>query len=405
MGSGGIPIRFRRTETDIPVDGGHVGEPMINMVDNSLGVFVGTGNFGGMVWYPGIDPATGSLVLKKGQKITGKDSNGDTTIELDFSSPDQLDITHTPTNTTLATFSSAGSVINAPNITQVPGAYFNVMTHPGFIRNLFEGALLNTINQPPGFIGPNTYVYKAAGAVGDLDISYDENGPPLQINGFEVTGALKVIVSNGPTNGAGIRTWLFDTASNINLIGYISIYADVGKTVVVRMGNPVIGYNTETVIGNGSWQRVGVEVPDHGSNQTWSQTYTPVAFDIFDEADDGTYWIAEPTMQSSDVSASEIYQRRSVGLRLAEASRYYWTPHFFNMLDAEPLYVNLPHAIPFYDGINTQYDVDVLITDTPTVVSNKTGIGFEIRAVNVNFNSRWRIRPRICVRGDISDVT
>lgn len=398
MGTGGVPIRIRRTLSDSP-NSPSLGEPFLNLVDNSLGIFNGTD----MCWYPGIDPVTRSMVLKSGQSLTGKDSNGDTNISLDFNTPDQLTVTHKPTDTVLAEISSSGSSFYNLNVTQIPGGYYNRMTHPGFIPELFKDTDSNTVDFAGQFIGPNTYMWKKTGAAGNMRAEYSED-KPATIAGHEIPGSLKVTATNGPNTASGIRCWIFNSYTYESCTIRFSALIPDGVTVEARCGSRIIGYNSVSITGTGDWQRVEIGVPNHTADKRWTATNDPLSVDLCHNLPNGEFYYTEPTLQLDAVSQSELYQYRGLGARLADAARYYWTPHFINMVEEEITYVNLPHRIPAYDGINTEYEVAVNITDTPVSIANKTAEGFSASALGT-FSGFWRFKPVIALRGSLADIS
>ena len=64
--TGGIPIRFRRTVNDVPVDPAPIGTAFWHMLDYKLGIQSELG----MCWYPGVDTKKKLFVLNQEQRLT-----------------------------------------------------------------------------------------------------------------------------------------------------------------------------------------------------------------------------------------------------------------------------------------------------------------------------------------------
>ncbi len=270
--SGGIPIRFRRTQLDTPVDTPSLGEPLIHLPDSKLGFYDGTT----MLWYPGLEIITNRMVMNAGQKLTGKDSAGDANIDISFDTPDALEIIYRPTNTVLAKFSTTGATFNTLAASQqMPGGSLNRGSHPGFIPQFFSTTAMSTATKT-GWFGPNTYLWKKGGAVGDLSIKYEyKTGSGAITHEVVDTYTLRVDASGGPTNGVGVRTWLFDPSlgyitpgQNKNKV-FISIVGTAGQSCQIRVGRAG-SYTSVAVTGTDNWQRVAIDIPAHAQSTSFT---------------------------------------------------------------------------------------------------------------------------------------
>jgi hypothetical protein len=405
MGSQGIPIRIRRTNTNVPLGNKYIGEMFLHYTDKKFGIYDGTN----MLWYPTIDPITNKLVLGVGQKLSGKDSNSDSNIDIDFNQPNAVRIIHRPTNTQLAEFSSVGSSFaNLVSSVQNPGGYYNKFTHPGFTRSHFSTVTQSTSIKQHTWLGPNTLMWKKLGATGNIICNQSGlAGMGTVTHPASEDYCLKIDASSGPTNGVGVRGWIFEAATHTSLIGvlrcYLTFNGPIGQTIQMRVGRSGV-YVSKTVTGTGNPSREFIDVPSHSVGRFGLDTDEPYAWDFAYNPSGGVWHINEPTIQPVDVSASELYQFTSIQTRNAIASMYYWTPHFFAMKNSEIEYVTLPIPVPIYNTSAARYDVDIIQTDNPVAISNSQREGFEITPIGL-VTGNWKTKVRVAYRGSLTDIS
>lgn len=408
--SGGVPIRIRRTLTDTPVTPvvPLVGQPFLHSGENKFGVFDGTN----MLWYPQVDPVANRLIMNKNQSISGRDSNGDANVEISFDTPNALEIIHVPSSTVLARFDTTGASFN--NLianTPIPGGTLNRFIHPGFIPQLFSSTAKTLSASGGSWLGANTYLWRKGVSSGTMSVSraYTPGAGSITHEASE-TFCLKAEVTSN-CSGQGIRMWVLDpylgytndNTKNSNKF-FISVYGPAGKTSLIRLGRAGL-YTTVTVTGTGSWQRIGVTIPQHsqttsyimgGSNEPW-------AVDVLVDAEVGNWFIQEPTVQCIDQLTDEIYQYRTLSDRLAAATVCWYAPAGFNVTATNPLYVNLPVPLPILNDPYFTYDVvTVSSTHTPTI-ANKSERGFTVATSTMNTDF-WAFVPVVAVRGPLTDI-
>lgn len=404
MGTQGIPIRIRRTSKDTP-NNPYLGEPYLHMGDFKFGVYSGTN----MLWYPGIDPINGNMILNQGQVLTGQDSAGNSTVGLSFDEPGKLRVIDMATNAQIAEFGQDSSTFaNLTNTTMGAGGYFDIMNHPGFIPLMFSSTVSDTAVTSRAWLGPMTMLWKKSGAVGDLQVGYefltgagDLTHPSTDAN------TLKITCTNGACNGLGVRTWYYDTHSyssnNRECVSYVTVWGTAGETMSIRLGRNG-SYSTTTVTGTGSWQRVSVSNPNILTSSIL--TYDLISLDVCYNPSGGEWYVHEPKTYSAAVNPTETFQYTSMHTRIHQASLNYWTPHYFPMLDGEPYYVTIPNQ-PFYynssDTLYAHYDVDILEADNPCTISNKSTTGFTITPTGTP-SGTWKVKIRYAARGGAIDI-
>lgn len=407
--SGGIPIRIRRTLSDTPSTPTIplVGQPYLNTKDNKFGVYDGTN----MLWYPGIDPLGNRMIMNQHQRITGKDSSGNATVEISFDNPNKLEIIHKPSGTVLARFDQTGASFN--NLTaaaSLPGGTLNRMTHPGFLPQFFSATAQSLSSQGGVWLGPNTYLWRSSGAAGSMSVGYGiKEGAGDTTHEMSDSLSLKATVTADAT-GQGIRMWLFDPFLGYNNAGknvnrfFLSIYGPAGKTSKMRIGRDG-NYTEITITGTGDWERVSLDVPSHVQSSSYlrSGTDSPFAVDVLKDAQSGDWYVHEPTLQCIDAYTAEVYQYRTLTERIASAMSVWYTPAGFTIYGNQPCFVNLPIPMAYYNDPHVTYDVTtVSATHTPTV-SSKTANGFTVTTATTT-SDMWSYIPKVALRGSIADL-
>ena len=403
MGSGGIPIRIRRTVTDT-VEAPSLGEMFLQTTHNKTGVYNGTK----MLWSPGIDPLTGDLVLNQGQALRGRDSSNALSGSIDFDTPGEITF-RDETGVSMGNIGVGGASFNDVLSSPLPGGYYNKMTHPGFIPDDHATRGVDTATSAD-WIGCSTYVWKKSGAVGDIVVTYE----PESGNGLPGADSfvMKVVVTNDvATNGLGVRCWMFEGNLTTALYGnhrmFVSCKGDVGETSIVRVGNAVVGYSTLTVTGTGNWERVSVDLPTISSADDFSASLIPIAIDVCYNPTGGSWFFAEPTCQADTVSAvEELYQSRSLAQRLLESSMYRHQPHSISMDGPNDNYINLSYPLYAVGTTSDQvtYDVYEISTEYPVTISTKNRFGYTLSAVAAPIGTRWRYRAAALYRGSLDEL-
>ena len=405
MGSQGIPIRIRRTNSNVPLGNKYLGEMFLHYTDKKFGVYDGTN----MLWYPTIDPITNRLILDKGQKLSGKDSSLLSTIDIDFNQPNAVRIIHRPTNTQLAEFSSVGSSFsNLIGSVQNPGGYYNKFTHPGFIRSHFSTLSQSTSTKQHTWLGPNTLMWKKLGATGNISCKQSQVlgiGSVTHIASEDY--CLEIDATSGATNGVGVRGWIFEAATTTTLMGvlrcYLTFKGPIGQTIQMRVGRSGV-YISKIIIGTGNPTREFIDVPSHSTGRFGIDSDEPYAWDFAYNPSGGVWNISEPTIQPVDISPSELYQFSSIQTRNSIASMYYWTPYYFEMKNSEVEYVTLPMPVPVYNNAAARYDVEIIQTDNPVAISNAQREGFEITPIGL-VTGNWKTKVRVAYRGSLTDIS
>ncbi|QIG74757.1 hypothetical protein EVC12_122 [Rhizobium phage RHph_I42] len=408
--TGGIPIRPRRTKNDVPldpIDQRHIGMLYWHMLDYKLGIW----NDGGMCWYPGIDSVKKLFVLNADQRLTGQDSNGDINpIAISFNLPGTMQIVNTTTDEVLMSASALGVTLADPLVEEVlPGGSLQRTSHPGFLPSLFPSTA-KVSDDGASFVGPNTYLWKKAGATGKASVryAYKEGGGQITHPSAEsYTLEFKV---DQALNGIGLRSWLFepslayDGSINKNKV-FVSIWGPSGTSNKLRIGRNG-SYQVLTVLGNNNWTRVALDVPVHDITDSYAYNpdAEPFAVDWFFETTGGTWYISEPTVQCVDVLASEIYQFRTLAERMALADAYYWTPptQFFDANNKRAF--ALPTQLPI---VSTKATYDIVFTTQENVVTvtEKDQRGFVLNTEEDLVTGQWAAKFLVGYRGPLTDIT
>ena len=404
MAQGGIPIRVRRTNLDVPADTPSLGELFFHTTDSKLGVYDGSD----VVWYPGI--MGDYSILGQGQKLTGKDSTDATTIELNFDTPGSLQIIHTPSSQVLADFSQSGVTLHNPNVAQTqPGGHYNLMTHPGFLSSLFPTTSVSTADGLP-WIGPNTYLWAATGSTGDLS-AVSEYMAGLGSLGFDFAEANTLKLScTVDTNGVGLRSWVFETGLHQDHLStytyYQSVFGPVGQTMQIRIGKGG-SYTSVTVTGTGAWQRVAVPFPTHTISEDFGNgsSVEPYAIDMCYNPQAGDWYIAEPNLQSDEISSTEIIQDVTMFQRLAIANRIYKQTNGVNMYGTDNYYHTFSNPFPKYDATACPYDVVYTSSPYALTLSNQTNTGLTMATVDGTASGFWTFAPTFALRGALTDIS
>jgi hypothetical protein len=404
MGSQGIPIRIRRTNSETPLGNKYLGELFLHYSEKKFGVYDGTN----MLWYPTVDPITNSLILNKDQKLSGKDSTGQlSSLDLEFGN-NTLRVVHRPTNDILAEFSPAGSSFsNLVSSIQNPGGYYNRFTHPGFTPFHFDSIAQSTFTKQHTWLGPNTLMFKKFGATGNISCKQEKQASMgLVTHPATDDYCLQINATDGPTNGVGVRSWIFETATSTTQAGvlrcYLTFKGPSGQSVQMRVGRNGV-YSTKTIVGTGLPTREFIDMPTH-TDTFGIGSSEPFAWDLAYNPTGGIWHISEPTIQAVNISPSELYQYVSIQTRNAVASMYYWTPHFVGMKNNEVEYINLNQPVLLYDAAAAKYDVDIIQTDNPVTITNPQREGFEISPLG-SIVGNWKIKFKVAYRGSLTDVS
>lgn len=401
----GSPIRIRRIMVDTPTDPASVGEPFLHMGDNKFGIYNGTQ----MLWYPCVDPLKKMMLMNLGQKLSGKDSNGGSTVYIDFDTPNAITF-KSSAGTILAQFDSTGASFNNLSIGgPIGGGALNRFIHPGFIPNVFPTT--NTIRSGPGknWLGPNTLMWCQDDGVFSARQTYMA-GAGLLTHVASEMNTLTVTVTSRIVNG-GIRMWIFDpntgyyedSAKNKNRF-YISVKGEAGKEGYMRIGRNG-AYTVKAITGTGSWRREFIDVPTHTYLADFATGVgsAPYSIDVLWAAEVGIWGLAEPTMQCLDNFSEEIFQYKSLPDRLNSANMLWYEPVGYRMYGQEKEYINLPIPLPKYQEGLIDYTVDTVESTYPVLIENKTHKGFEVHAETPN-STYWKYQPRVIVHGQISDI-
>ena len=401
--AGGIPIRFRRTISDTPIDPIELGGALWHVEDNKLGIM---GQFG-MCWYPGIDTKRKLFVLNQDQRFTGRDELGETSnLAIDFSTHGQLRIIDTVTDAVLATFSEAGAVFANPIVENVVGGgSFSKGSHPGFVPNLFR-EVDTAIEQ--GFVGPNTYLWKKAEATGRVVVKPSYKPGSGDLTHFSAEAFTLSYNAMSPTDGIGLRSWFFepslayDGAPNNNKV-FFSIWGPQGKTNTIRIGRNG-AYSSITILGNNAWQRLAMDIPVHGiANSFAFAEIEPYAIDWFYNTTGGEWFLAEPTVQNVNTITNELYQYKSIAERMALADSYYWESSALYFEGERKKAINLPFALPALHSKAT-YDVATVLSEHTINVTEKSRKGFVVNTLDANPASQWTAKLRVGYRGPLDNL-
>ncbi len=404
--AGGIPIRFRRTVNDVPVDPAPIGTAFWHMLDYKLGIQSELG----MCWYPGVDTKKKLFVLNQGQRLTGKTSgNVKNDIAIDFSTNGQMRVIDTDTDQVLASFSEAGVVLANPVVSSVVGGgSLSKGSHPGFVPALFPATTFDS-DDYSGFIGPNSYLWKKSGNTGKLTtkIAYKAGGGAMTHLSAE-NYTLEVNVSEA-LNGIGLRSWFFEPSlaydgnANKNKV-FISVFGPSGQSNTIRVGRDG-SYTELTILGNGAWQRVGIEIPVHARTQSYlySSANEPFAIDFVYNTTGGIWYFSEPTVQHVDVITNELYQYKSLAERAAIADAYYWESPSIYMHGSNKKSIQLPSILPILHA-NAICDVVAVSSGQTLSVTEKTRNGFVLGTSDSSPASQWSAKVRMGYRGPLTDL-
>lgn len=404
--AGGIPIRFRRTVNDIPIDPAPIGTPFWHMLDYRLGIKTELG----MCWYPGIDSKRKLFVLNKDQRLTGRDSSGDkNTIAIDFSTTGQMNFVDLTTDTTLLSVTETGVIFDNPIVDEiVGGGSLSKGSHPGFVPSLFSSTPFDSTDYT-GFIGPNTYLWKTDTNSGSLEasISYKEGSGALTHFSAE-TYTLKVDVAS-QLSGIGLRTWFFEPSlsydgnSNKNKV-FISVFGPSGHANTLRIGRNG-SYETITILGNGTWQRIALEIPVHDRTQSYlySADYEPFALDFVYNTSGGVWYFSEPTVQNVDTVTNEMYQYKSLAERCAMADSYYWeTPNLYMEASRKKSLI-FPMVLPVIHD-NAICDVEAVTSTQVMNIAEASRNGIVVNTLDTNPSNEWVLKLRMGYRGPLTNL-
>lgn len=407
--TGGTPIRPRRTKNDVPLDTldlRHTGMLYWHEFDHKLGIW----NDIGMCWYPGIDSVKRLFVLNADQRLTGKDSNGDTNpIAISYNNPGSMQIINTATDEVLMSASSLGVTFADPLVEEVlPGGSLQRTSHPGFLPSLFSN-VAKVSDNGAAFVGPNTYLWKKADATGKASVRYAYKEGGGQITHPSAEGYTLEFKVDTALSGIGLRSWLFDPALaydgsiNKNKV-FVSIWGPAGTSNKLRIGRNGI-YQVLTVLGNNNWTRVALEIPTHdiADSYAYNANAEPYAVDWFFETTGGTWYISEPTVQCIDVQLSEVYQFRTLAERMALADAYYWTPptQFFEGNNKRSF--ALPTQLPIVSTKAT-YDLAFTTQERVVTVTEKDQRGFVLGTDDVAAIGQWSAKFSVGYRGPLTDI-
>lgn len=329
--SHGVPIRFRRTISDTPSDMVYVGQGFFHLHDNKLGIYNGSK----MCWYPGIDPLLKMMIMNKGQRLTGKTAAGiQSTIALEFTA-NSLRVINLLNEQVLASFNADGSAVfaNLQNTDILPAGNLSKTSHPGFLPQLFTDAY-NSASYT-GLVGPNTYLWKKAGGSGDIVVGYSYKeglGETVHMSAEQFT--YKATASAQLSN-VGLRTWFLDPTihqvhdavqtliTNSHKV-FFSYFGPAGVENTFRIGRDG-DYTTHTVLGDGKWHRISLDlpVPLHTETFAFSET-SPYSLDLmFNTSGPSDWYFGEINVQQTYYHPAEVIQYKSVAERCAIADSYY----------------------------------------------------------------------------------
>jgi TusA-related sulfurtransferase len=405
--AGGIPIRFRRTVNEQPVDPTPIGVGMWHMLDNKLGIMTENG----MCWYPGIDTKKKLMVLNQGQRLTGKTDAGATNnLVIDFATNGTIRIVNIDTDEVIATFSEAGVVLTDPVVEEVVGGgSLHKGSHPGFIPQLFSTTAKDSDNFQ-GFVGPNTYMWKkATGGLGRMQVrlsSEPGGGEMTHWSAEAFTLEVKVLTA---LQNAGLRSWFFEPAlandgfANKNK-HFISIKGPQGQGNTIRIGRAGV-YASTAVLGTGQWQRIALDIPVHSRTNSfvYNTDREPYAVDWFFNTTGGTWFISEPTVQEVETYVTELYQYKTLGERLALADAYFWKSPSLYMEAARKKSVVLPLSLPHLHD-NATYDVVAEGNLQAINVTEKNRRGFVLNTLDSNPAAQWSTKLTVGYRGPLTDI-
>lgn len=406
----GTPIRIRCTLNDTPIDSipPSTGEPFLHLGDNKFGIYNGSD----MLWYPCLDPLSKTMLMNMNQKLSGYDSNGNSTVYISFDTPNAITFLDS-IGTVLARFDATGaSFNNLSAINPVGGGSLNRLIHPGFIPGIFPstGQTVNTAATKK-WVGPNTLMFIMTGGSGNFTCtqSYIAGSGGLTHTVAEML-TLNVTVTTNLVSG-GLRMYVLEpntgyfsnTAKNKNRF-FISVKGPLGKTSYLRVGRNG-SYDYKQIIGTGNWARYYIDLPQHSYLSDFIQggTSAPYAIDVLYNAEAGVWGIAEPTLQCIDNISDEIYQYKSLAERMNAANMIWFEPVGYQMYGTSRNYINLPIQMPIYNDPYVTYTVETIESTFTPVVDQKSRKGFEVRT-NVANSSYWKYQPRIIIHGQLTDI-
>lgn len=406
MSGGGIPIRFRRTTSDVPIDTIKVGGALWHMLDRKLGIW--NGDF--MCWYPGIDAVKKLFVLNQDQRMAGLDANGDTNnIAISFNEPGKMQIIDTSTSEVLFSIDQTGVVMPNPIVEEVlPGGSLQRTSHPGFMPQFFPAEAVNS-DDDIGFVGPNTYLWKKAGGAGRAEVRYAYKAGGGQLTHSTAEAYTLEFKAASALNNIGLRSWFFDPSLaydgsiNKNKI-FVSLWSPIGYSNVIRVGRAGV-YATTTIIGTNTWQRVALNLPTHDISESYAYNpdFEPYAIDWFYNTTGGTWYLSEPTVQCVDVVTTEIYQFRSIAERMAVADAYFWQPptQFFEGVDKKSF--DLPTSLPALHS-KADYDIAMISSEHNVATFEKTQRGFTLFTDEPAITGQWNAKFKVGYRGPLTDI-